>query len=394
MPDVSKLNLDGTTYKIKDDDARKYLVVVNNTSQDATKVNITTSDNVVELALQSDVDRIENTIKNSLQINRVVWIGDSWSYNSSYNFPNTACSYLGVPAVHRHIYAEGSTGFVHQNASSHSFATLLSSAISAMSTSEKAEVTHVIVAGGGNDVSENFASVDTAMSTFVTNARAAFPNAKIFFGFCSATTNVAQLHLLGNLCCVWKNCNSYGGCYYLSGVEYIAHNWTYLDGTAHPNTTGYARLARGFAQAILRGSTYVAYPHTAIYTAPAGFGTAARDVIWSSLDNGLVTIFSNHWIRQTGKSYSVSPNGETSFELLTVTKLYALGNAYEQISCNCSIYAKIGGAWTLLPGLLTYYNGTIRFAPIQITSDSAPASITITDVWIPRFTMVGEAIFN
>ena len=56
MPDVSKLNLDGTTYKIKDDDARKYLVVVNNTSQDATKVNITTSDDVVELALQSDLD--------------------------------------------------------------------------------------------------------------------------------------------------------------------------------------------------------------------------------------------------------------------------------------------------------------------------------------------------
>lgn len=62
MPDVSKLNLDGTTYKIKDDDARKYLVVVNNTSQDATKVNITTSDNQIELALQSDLNAVNNSL--------------------------------------------------------------------------------------------------------------------------------------------------------------------------------------------------------------------------------------------------------------------------------------------------------------------------------------------
>lgn len=66
MPDVSKLNLDGVSYKIKDDDARKYLVVVNNTSQDATKVNITTSDNVVELVTEDELIATKQTIESNV----------------------------------------------------------------------------------------------------------------------------------------------------------------------------------------------------------------------------------------------------------------------------------------------------------------------------------------
>ena len=38
MPDVSKLRLDGTSYDIKDDNARKYLVMVNEEPVSATKV--------------------------------------------------------------------------------------------------------------------------------------------------------------------------------------------------------------------------------------------------------------------------------------------------------------------------------------------------------------------
>lgn len=62
MPDVSKLNLDGTSYDIKDDAARKYLVVVNNTSQPATKVNITTSENTIDIVTQDDLDKVRYTV--------------------------------------------------------------------------------------------------------------------------------------------------------------------------------------------------------------------------------------------------------------------------------------------------------------------------------------------
>lgn len=60
MPDVSKLRLDNVTYDIKDDNARKYLVMVNEEPQDATKVVVNSSSEIIELALQRDVDAAIN----------------------------------------------------------------------------------------------------------------------------------------------------------------------------------------------------------------------------------------------------------------------------------------------------------------------------------------------
>lgn len=56
MADVSKLRLDDVTYDIKDDNARKYLVMVNEEPVSATKMVVETGGDAIELALQSDVD--------------------------------------------------------------------------------------------------------------------------------------------------------------------------------------------------------------------------------------------------------------------------------------------------------------------------------------------------
>lgn len=56
MADVSKLRLDNVTYDIKDDNARKYLVMVNEEPVSATKMVVETGGDAIELALQSDVD--------------------------------------------------------------------------------------------------------------------------------------------------------------------------------------------------------------------------------------------------------------------------------------------------------------------------------------------------
>lgn len=56
MPDVSKLRLDNISYDIKDDNARKYLVMVNENPVSATKVVVNSSTDVIELALQSDLN--------------------------------------------------------------------------------------------------------------------------------------------------------------------------------------------------------------------------------------------------------------------------------------------------------------------------------------------------
>lgn len=60
MADVSKLRLDNVTYDIKDDNARKYLVMVNEEPVSATKVVIETGEeDGIELAYQEDVDILE-----------------------------------------------------------------------------------------------------------------------------------------------------------------------------------------------------------------------------------------------------------------------------------------------------------------------------------------------
>lgn len=60
MADVSKLRLDNVSYDIKDDNARKYLVMVNEEPEDATKVVINTeATTYIELAEQDDVDKLQ-----------------------------------------------------------------------------------------------------------------------------------------------------------------------------------------------------------------------------------------------------------------------------------------------------------------------------------------------
>lgn len=54
MPDVSKLRLDNVTYDIKDDNARKYLVMVNEEPVSATKIVVETGGDAIELVTADD----------------------------------------------------------------------------------------------------------------------------------------------------------------------------------------------------------------------------------------------------------------------------------------------------------------------------------------------------
>lgn len=71
MPDVAKLRLDDTSYDIMDENARKYLVMVNEEPVSATKVVIKTGEeDGVELALQEDVDTIQNDVDDLKELDR------------------------------------------------------------------------------------------------------------------------------------------------------------------------------------------------------------------------------------------------------------------------------------------------------------------------------------
>ena len=62
MADVSKLRLGNTSYNIKDADARRYLVVVNDDPENATKVVINSGSTEIELAEQEDLDAVAEKV--------------------------------------------------------------------------------------------------------------------------------------------------------------------------------------------------------------------------------------------------------------------------------------------------------------------------------------------
>ena len=114
MADVSKLRLDNVTYDIKDDNARKYLVMVNEEPVGATKMVVRTSGDAIELAYQKDLDglsarvcRTYPTVQDmvqdtSLKLNDIVQCSGYYSmasWNSS--FPKfIIMSQSGFPLTH------------------------------------------------------------------------------------------------------------------------------------------------------------------------------------------------------------------------------------------------------------------------------------------------------
>lgn len=96
MPDVSKLRLDDVTYNIKDDNARKYLVMVNEEPVSATKVVIETGEeDEIELALQEDVDK--NATALTLMCSDIVTIKEMGETIEGYTYGAfcTGCVFAG-----------------------------------------------------------------------------------------------------------------------------------------------------------------------------------------------------------------------------------------------------------------------------------------------------------
>ena len=153
MADVSKLRLDNVTYDIKDDNARKYLVMVNEEPVSATKMVVETGGDAIELALQEDVDELEvssNNLNTFIKNKNIAIFGDSFSdenIDSSTGYSNVWVKHfrnmvepLGATITN---YANAGSGYV-QAGDSGSVPTKLASA-------DLSNIDTVIIFAGLND---------------------------------------------------------------------------------------------------------------------------------------------------------------------------------------------------------------------------------------------------
>lgn len=391
MPDVSKLNLDGTSYKIKDDDARKYLVVVNNTSQDATKVNITTSDDTVELALQSDLSLLTDK--------RFVIIGDSYAEgytpdsSVSTPWPTLFRNYMGLASSDCVVEYRGGAGFV-ANSQGKNFNDLLNDVV----VTSPATVTDVLVAGGYNDINQNITNIINAINTFVTNAKSKFPNAKVHIADIAGTKSGTGIYSLHTLPIKYMQGAINAGASFISGTEYCLHDYyrSFSSDGVHPNQFGHSNIAYALINYFKGSSPQTVYEYTSIGISDSAFssnnvssgfaGCGVNNVI--EVSNKQAVGFTN----SSGINMGIA-DGNTLYDLGALTAGCIYGNAYNTNAISTTVRFVNSGTAYVAPANLVFKNGHLYIATrIQDANGSPIALSSVTSINIYRFSAAFNAL--
>ena len=169
-----------TEYDILQSQNSSSLIMVNEEPVSATKMVVETSDDQIELALQSDVDEISDTVsslRSHLLDRKFVLIGDSYGMRNTPNWMSIFQQVLSNNVAYAE--AQSSHGF---GPSDLSFDNLLTNAINALSSAEREEVTDVVVVGGWNDarwLKQGHVQRDLQNNifTFLSHVISSFPNA-------------------------------------------------------------------------------------------------------------------------------------------------------------------------------------------------------------------------
>lgn len=202
----------------------------------------------------NDVDKSINTINSVLNTdhaNECILIGDSYALNSTtgseYNWQNLFEKYTGLTC---HKYSQGSIGFV--GITTNTFLTYLNKAITDISNKEL--IKSIVVCGGCNDKGINVSELENAISTFITRAKASFPNATIYVGcignFKNSFTNHELMFITKN---TYKKCVKYGAVF-LNGVDFVMkNNGNFQSDGVHPNENGCLEIADAIVNAFKTG---------------------------------------------------------------------------------------------------------------------------------------------
>lgn len=211
MADISKIEIESRVYDIKDEVARNLIANIGN--------------------------------------KKILFIGDSYLAmdNGSTGVIDYFKTISGISNVIYNVYS--GTGFAY-TVDSKNFVTLLNEV-----TSDN-DITDIIVCGGYNDQYVNPKSnILSAISTFCTNAKTKFPNAKVYIGCVGFTMEENKRYSCFEVYTQYTQCNRYGAIY-LNGVETVMHDTSLFVGDydlTHPREMGREMLATAIHQAWKNG---------------------------------------------------------------------------------------------------------------------------------------------
>lgn len=192
-----------------------------------------------------------NSMLNTDHTNECILIGDSYAVSSvvgtGYSWQDLFENYTGLTC---HKYSQGSIGFV--GITTNTFLSYLNRAIADITNKEA--IKSIIVCGGCNDKGITASTLENAISTFITRAKASFPNATIYVGcignFKNSFLNHEEMFVTKN---IYKKCVKYKAVF-LNGVDFVMkNNGNFQSDNVHPNENGCLELADAIVNAFKTG---------------------------------------------------------------------------------------------------------------------------------------------
>lgn len=227
MADVSKINVNGTAYNVKDATAR------------------------------TDIQTILNRLNGD---HTYVFIGDSYGEGSGagIGWINKLTTKLGLTEGTTLFKSSiGGAGFTKSD-TTYNFVNMLTTLGNSLTAAQRNSVTRVVCIGGTNDVGVTTETIAGKVTEFCTQSRSLFPNAEVYIGMgsgCYANNfiGVQSSRILPG----YMSVQNHRHCHYLHNLQYALHERALMGSDhIHPTSDGYDVLADAIIAALDGGFSY------------------------------------------------------------------------------------------------------------------------------------------
>lgn len=204
---------------------------------------------------------------------KYIFLGDSYNYGDAFSFPvwgELLAGILGLTATQYKSISTNGGGFVTPGANGTFW-----NALNTLVTSDRDSYTDIIVQGCSNDRANTITGtqIESAISSFVTSAKSAFPNATVHIGAIGWNTNTSEFPDYRKAIFAYRNAPLYGA-KYIQNSEYIVHDYEHFYDVAHPDATGQERIADYLCKYLVSGGFDVHYHKVSSPTYASGFYTS------------------------------------------------------------------------------------------------------------------------
>lgn len=214
--------------------------------------------------VSTDLNTVKTNIYNST-LNRILWIGDSYSSATGLgnNWVPACADKLNLVLTNKAI---GGTGFIatgNEPGIDNSFQQQLRNGFLELGETEAAKVKYIVVYGGTNDIANNLgaAKVAQAIIDLLSSANGWFPNAQVHIFYTNAAKEVTYTRYLEYMVAF----NSATQTFQTSRFNFVCHTqapwWVkcgalYSDDNVHPTSTGLWKICDMICS-VLEGGDYL-----------------------------------------------------------------------------------------------------------------------------------------